>query len=313
MSNSKKAFDLGRDSVYVAEPIEDLRIVGGKDILPPDEAGPLDTEWEEGMPLKDLKRLKKPLTLEFKANIKHRGVTVPIVIAKIDDVATVVAGKSRVRALRAANRERKLEGLPLLKVKCVIQRDTSKAALLSTMVRENNHRRDDDLGDRIEKAKEMLDSGMSEADVANEFGVKQTTLRGWLDFDDHATDATKQAVKEGRVPASTAAELAKITDPEEQNKTLATMLTAPEKKARSARAAKALRRGKQGSKSASDRVSQQFLLKHVQNISHSRGTERSIAFWEGAEEMLKLVLGEDCDERLQNALAKAREQPAIAA
>lgn len=313
MSNNKKAFDLGRDSVYVAEPIEDLRIVGGKGVLSPDEAGPLDTEWEEGMTLKDLKRLKKPLTPEFKANVAYRGVTVPIVIAKIDDVATVVAGKSRVRALRAANRERKRQGLPLLKVKCVIQRDTSKAALLSTMVRENNQRRDDDLEDRIEKAIEMIDSGMSEEDVAAEYGVKVTTLRGWLVFYDNATDATKQAVKEARLPASTAAEVALIKDPDEQNQLLTKLLTAPDKKSRSARAAKALRRGKQGSKSASDRKSQQLLLTHVQGINHgARASERSLAFWEGAEEMLKLVLGENCDERLQNALAKARE-PAVAA
>lgn len=309
MSN-KKAFALSRDSVYVAEPIEDICIMGGRGTLPDDESGPLDTESSDGMSIKDLRRLRKALSPEFMANVAAHGVTVPIVIAKIDDVATVIAGKSRVRALRVANRERKRRGEPLLKVKCVIQRDTSKAALISTMVRENNNRRDDDLGDRIEKAKEMLDAGMGEEDVANEFGVRQATLRGWLDFDDHATDATKKAVKDGRVPASTAAELAKIRDPDEQNKTLASMLAAPEKKARSARAAKALRRGKEGSTSASDRASQKLALEYIQNLKHARATPTAMAFWEGAEEALKMVLGQPCDERLTNALAKAREQPA---
>lgn len=310
---NKKAFDLSRDSVYVAEPIEDLRIIGGKGVLPADEAGPLDTEWEDGMPLKDLKRLKQGLSPEFKANIAARGVTTPIIIAKIDDMAVVVAGKSRVRALRAANRDRKKKGEPLLKVKCVIQRDTSKAALLATMVTENNARRDDDLGDRIEKLKEMLDAGISEADAATHFAVKQTTIRGWLQFDDHATDLTKQMVRENRLPASTAAELAKVTDPDEQNKLLETMLAAPEKRSKSARAAKALRRGKEGMKSASDRRTQQMLLEHLQSLDHPRASPATIQFWEGAEAMLKLVLGEkDTDERLIEALKGAREAKADA-
>jgi hypothetical protein len=181
-------------------------------------------------------------------------------------------------------------------------------ALIATMVSENNARRDDDLGDKIEKLKAMLDSGISEDDAAKHFSVKQTTIRGWLAYEDAATDQTKQAVKEGRVPASTAAELAKIKDPDEQNAALAQMIAAPEARGRSARAAKVVRRGKQGSKSASDRRSQQLLLAHVVGMSHGvRASEKSMAFWEGAEEMLKLVLGENCDERLSNALIKARE------
>lgn len=304
---SKKAFDLSRDSVYVAEPVEDLRIIGGKGVLPADESGPLDTEWEPGMPLNDLKRLKKALDPEFKANVGFRGVIVPIVIAKIDDMATVVAGKSRVRALRAANRERKKRGEPLLKVKCVIQRDTSNGALMATMVTENNARRDDDLYDKIEKLKSMLDAGISEEDAAKHFSVKQTTIRGWLAFEDAATDKTKQAVREGRLPASSAAELAKIKEPDEQNAALDKLLTAPAPRARSARAAKVLRRGKAGSKSASDRKSQQLLLGHIAKMDHPRVSEKTLAFWEGAEEMLKLVLGQEADERLVETLVKARE------
>jgi hypothetical protein len=306
MSN-KKSFDMARDSIYVADPSQ-LCIVGGKGVLPPDEAGDLDTEWEAGMPLNDLKRLKKPLEEPFKANIAHRGVNTPVIIAKINDVATVIAGKSRIRAARAANYARKKRGEPLIKVKCVMQRDVTHGALVATMVSENNARRDDDLSDKIEKLKTMLDSGISEEDAATHFAVKQTTIKGWLAYEDAATDLTKQAVKDGRVPASTAAELAKIKDPDEQNAALAQMIAAPEARGRSARAAKVVRRGKQGSKSASDRKSQQLLLSHVTGMSHGvRASEKSMAFWEGAEEMLKLVLGETCDERLVNALGKARE------
>lgn len=308
MTGKKKAFDLPRDSVYSAEPIADLRIIGGAGLLVEEESGELDTEYADGMPLKDLRRLKKALDEEFCANVAFHGVKIPIIIAKIEDVATVVAGKSRVRALRRANHARLERGEPLMRVRCIIQRDTTHEALFATMVTENNARRDDDLADKIEKAIAMIDSGKySEQDVALHFTVKQTTLRGWLDFDDHATDATKQAVKEGRVGASTAAELAKIHDPEEQNKALAEMLIAPEPRGRSARAAKMLRKGGAKVGNASDRKTQVTLLSFMQAASHPRASEKTMAWWEGAEEMLKLVTGsKETDEKLLKILNEAR-------
>lgn len=307
MTGKKKAFDLPRDSVYSAEPIADLRIIGGAGILCEEESGELDTEWEEGMPLKDLRRLKRPLDEEFCANIAFRGVNTPIIVAKIDDVATVIAGKSRVRAARRENHARLERGEELMRIRCIIQRDTSHSALLATMVSENNARRDDELYDKIEKAKTMIDGGISEESVAKSFAVKQTTVRGWLDFDDHATDATKQAAKDGRIGASTAAELAKMHDPDEQNKALAELLIAPEPRARSARAAKMLRKSSSKVGNASDRKTQTTLLTFMQNASHPRVSEKTIAWWEGAEEMLKLVMGaKDTDERLLKTLHEAR-------
>lgn len=307
MTGIKKAFDQPRDSIYSMEPIADLCIVGGKGILTEEESGELDTEYTDGQPLKDLRRLKKPLDPEFCANIAYRGVNTPIIIAKINDVATVIAGKSRVRAARRANHERLEKGEALMRIRCVMQRDTSHAALLATMVSENNARREDDLSDKIEKAIAMIDAGISEDDVATHFAVKLTTIRGWLAFHDHATELTKQAVKEGRVGASSAAELAKIHDAGEQNKALETMLIAPEPRGRSARAAKMIRKSSSKVGNASDRKTQVALLTHLQGASHPRANEKTLAFWEGAEEMLKLVTGvKGTDERLIKMLAEAR-------
>lgn len=307
MTGIKKAFDQPRDSIYSMEPIADLCIMGGKGILCEEEAGELDTEWEDGMPLKDLRRLKKPLEEEFCANIAYRGVNTPIIIAKINNVATVIAGKSRVRAGRRANHVRLERGEPLLRIRCVMQRDITPAALLSTMVSENNARREDDLGDKIEKAMAMADLSISEEDIATHFAIKVTTLRGWLAFHDSATDETKQAVKDGRIGASSAAELAKISDPVEQNTALQTMLIAPEPRGRSARAAKMIRKSSAKVGNASDRKTQVVLLTHMQAASHPRVGEKTLAFWQGAEEMLKLVTGaKDTDERLIKMLHEAR-------
>jgi hypothetical protein len=294
----KKAFNLSRDSVYVADPIDDLRIIGAKGILSAEEAGPLDTEAEEAMPLRDLRRLRRALPGPFAANIATRGVNVPIIIVKIDDVAVVVEGKSRVRAARAANRERKKAGEPLLKIKCVIQRDNRPLALLATMVSSNNARMEDDFLDKLEKLKSYLDLGGSEADAALHFGVQQQTIRGWLAFDDQATDETKAAVKEGRLGSSAAAELARIKDPDEQRVKLQTMLTAPDKKGRSVKAARAARGGAKNGPALTGKRTQKRVLASVQAMSHAKHGEKTIAFWEGVEETLKWLAGDEHDARL---------------
>lgn len=306
----KKAFDLGRDSIYVADPIADLRICGARGVVPADEAGDLDTAPGPDVSVKDQRRLSHPLKEGLKENVYRRSVTTPIVIAKIDDVATVVEGKSRVRAARAANRRRAADGLPLMRVRCVIQRDTSALAIAATVISGNNAREDDDLTDKIEKLKSYLALGASEADAAVAFTVSPKTIRGWLDYDDHATDETKRAARDGQLTASTAAELARIKDPDTQRAALAKMVTAPGVKDRSARAARALRRGTEGVASATDRKSQKLLLSHVDVMlrdGRARRTSREEEFWRGVRETLRLVTAQEVTrEELLTALAEAR-------
>lgn len=305
-TTTKKAFDLSRDSVYTADPITELRICGASGVVPDEEAGDLDTEPGPDVPVQDQKRLARTLKPGFLANIARDGVRTPITIAKIDDVATVIAGKSRVRAARAANRRRAKEGMPLIKIRCVMLRDTSKGSILSAMIGENNAREEDDLADRIEKLKALLASGASENDAATTFGVKIGTIRGWLDFDDHATDETKKAVKNG-LPASTAAEVAKIKDPDEQRDTLAKIMSAPGTKQRSARAARALRRGANGTPTATDRNSQVLLRDHVEKMIERGDLNKDARFWDGVHHALRLITGaKDIDDRLVKILAEAR-------
>lgn len=300
----KKGFNLSRDSVYVADPTTDLCIQGGLTLLPEEESGDLDTEADDKVLVDDRRRLIAPLSEGFIAAIDHAGVRTPILIAKIDDVAVVIDGKSRVRAARLSNLRRAKDGRPPIKVKCVVQRDTSKVSIVGTMIEANNARRDDSLVDRIEKLRYFLSVGGSEADAAIHFNVAPKTITGWLDFDDHATNETKKSAQEGRLSASAAAELAKIYDPDAQRAALEKMLSSGGVKERSARAVRRLVTG-QGNedKVATDRKSQVALLKH---INETRSSEDEGGYWDGVLHTLALVTGRaaDLDIKMNSELIK---------
>lgn len=307
VARTKKAFsDLGRDSVYVAEPISQLRICGGRGTLPSDEIGDLDTPLGPDVPVRDAQRLKRPLTDKFKAGVVKHGVKKPVIIAKIDDVATVIDGKSCVRAARAANRIRAKKGQPLLKLRCVMQRDVSQQAIMATLILTNNARTADDLSDRVQKLKAYLapEIGGSMEDAAILFNVERSTLQDWLDFDDRATDETKRAVQDGTIAASTGLEIAKIKDPDAQRATLARVVAEPAPRQRSARKVRSIVRGEADRPTATDRRSQRLLYDHVaKTCDHARDD-----YWRGVLHALALVTAREdsVDFALQKALREAR-------
>lgn len=225
---AKKAFKLPRDSIYSVDPGDHLCIVGGKGVLAGDERGKLDTA-PDGNQLEDLD-LREPLKDTFVANVDHYGVIVPIIVAKVDDVMVVVDGRTRVRAARAVNVGRKKRGEVPISIRCQMRReDKSGVNLIGAMITTNNQRRAETTASKIEKAKSMLARGGSEEDVALSFDVKPATVRGWLDFEDNATAATKRAAASGRLSATAAAQVARIKDPDKQNAALAKLLEAPGK------------------------------------------------------------------------------------
>jgi len=322
--STKKGFDLSRDSVYIADPF-DLCICGGKDILSDEESGPLDTAPGPDMKVKDLNRLRKPLDPTFAKSVHKRGVRHAIIIGKIDGVPMVIEGKERVRAARISNPKREEEGRPLIRLRCIVQRETDKLAILATIIEGNNQRMDDDLVDRIEKLKAWIADGGSEEDAAMHFRVQHETILGWLAFDDHATDETKQAVREGKIAASSGLEVAKVKDPDRQNAILTKMLSTGSKASRSARAVRALTRGVLDKPTASDRRSQLLLLSYVGAPTSTtardrqgpppavrQGGTRSEEFWRGVRETLVLVTGkgdvESLDPGLRQSLREARLQ-----
>jgi len=300
-TNNRRAFGFARGNLWSVDPM-DLCVIGGT-CLPTDERGPLDTDDGPTHDLYD-ERVSEPLTEEFVNSIDAHGVDTPILIVKLGDVATVIAGRKRVRAARIVNVRRKKRGEPPIKVDCKLKR-ASGAGLLAAMITENEARTDDGLLTKIEKLKRLMSRGVSPEDAAIHFSVGVATVKGWLAFEDNATVETKAAARAGRLSASAAAELTRIADPAVQREKLALMIGSGAKvSARAARAASRVARGKAAG--VSDKKTQKKLLHIVQSASHPNISEKTAAWWEGAEEMLKLVLGaDDIDKRLQGKLEEA--------
>ena len=308
-STTRRSFDLARDSIYVADPITELRICGGRGVLPREESGDLDTPPGPDLRVADQRRLEQAILPQTLTSVDRVGVIEPVVIARIDDVPTVIAGKGRVRAARRSNRLRVEDGRPLIKVKCVTQRDVSAQAIMATLIAENNLRTEDTLADRVEKLRAFLSCGGAEVDAAVHFGVTQSTIRDWLTFDDHATDQVKTAAREGKVSASTAAELARIRDPDRQRAALGQVLGRSGKKQRSARAVRAIARGETQPDRATDRRSQLLLLTHLSDDQDSRWSGEDSEYWRGVVDALRLVTGTETtavEGDLVQALGAAR-------
>ncbi len=314
-TTSKKAFDLSRDSIYVAEPITELCLVGGQNPefkLPEDQWGDLDTEADDTHALYD-ERLSLPLSEEFIANIDAYGVLVPILIAKVDGLACVVAGRQRVRAARVVNRRRKARGEPLIKIRCAVRR-SNDSGLLGAMIVENEARMDDAVETKISKLRRLLDRGVSEADAAITFGCSQATIRGYLAYDDHATDSVKKAVESGRISQTAAAHVVKLKDPEKQQAALDVLLSQPAGSKLSRRAAKTAAKRVAKPESTAENMTrreQKRFIDFVQGLPHPNASEKTLAWWQGVEDALKLVVGsEGVDERLTATLAKFRAEVA---
>jgi hypothetical protein len=298
--NSKRSFDFARNTMWTIDP-DDLCIVGGK-AMPAAERGSIDTDDGEEHELYD-PRILEPLTEEFILNIDAHGVDTPILIAKIDDVPVVIAGKTRVRAARVVNRRRKSKGEPPLKIDCKIKREKT-SQLLAAMIVENENRHDDGIPAKIDKLKKLMGRGVSTEDAAVVFGVKVKTVKGWLAFEDNAITETKKAAEAGRLSHTAAATLARIKDPDEQRAQLDRLLSTEGRVSKAvARAAAQGVNGKKVVISVGDKRTQRRLLTYVQNISHGSASEKTMAWWQGIEDALKLVIGEeDVNPRLVGKL-----------
>jgi hypothetical protein len=307
--NKKRAFDFGRSNLWSIDP-DDICIIGGKD-LPKDEQGPLDTEADESHPLYDGPRLAVALSPEFVNSVFTVGVKVAVGITKIDDHATVVFGRTRIRAARVANKRRLAQGLPLLKVNCVMERDTTAIGLAGTMIVENEGRRDDGPTAKVEKLKRYMAMGVSLEDAMIRFHQPTSVGQSWLNYEDHATTKTKKAVESGKISLTAAITLVRIKDPEEQNTALAELLTTAGNGKVTQREVKLAVKGNKPKSIVGihDKKTQMRFLEMVQSKSHANATEKTLAYWDGIEQAFKIMMGDDdVDQKLVKMLDDVRAQ-----
>lgn len=236
---AKKAFDLSRNSIYVADPMQ-LCVIGALAIWPDAVIGEHDTHHKEGEhELWDSTLHETPTEAEVR-NVDAYGVIEPIVIAKLDDVPTVVDGRQRVHRARLANIARKARGEPPISIECKVAR-LKAGRLDELMIAANEVRRKEEApAARLAKLQRLLARGVSIEDAAVVFGLGAQTLKGWLSFADRAVPELRKAVESGVVSMSAAVTIARRPATEQAE----ALAKAPTPTARAARSAVSPRPGR---------------------------------------------------------------------
>lgn len=308
----------------------DLAIDGGK-ILPTDEQGPLDTDEDASSPLYDERLRSTKLTPEFISTITAPGIIdTPITVRKIKGVPFVVVGRKRVRTVRwiEAHREELVKAgtLPAdfeILIPAIPADSGDHLELMEKLIRENQGRENDTFEVIVAKLKRYIAAVKEETGedctperAASMFNMKPQQIKAWLKFDATALDAVKAAVYADKLSVSAGMEIARnAKTPEAQEKALAAAVAAAgangKTSTQAARAAaKKIVRPDQNL-GVTDRRTQRQLLQTLQDTAHAlpkNTSEKMYAWYQGAEDMLELILGEQtADKRLVDMLERVRE------
>lgn len=199
-----KSFQGPRLNGFLLKP-EDLMIVG-IDVKDVDENNELHFLYDD--------RINLPLKEEFVLNIMALGVKKNIIVVRIGDMAYVVDGRQRVRAAREANRRLKRMGEPEMRVP-VVQQTGEEPLIMTVAISTNEFNVADTLLAKARKAQRLRDRGLSVAEIATAFGVTTKAVQNWEKIL-HLTLPVKQAIADGRVSASAAAQLYDLSSAEQQ-------------------------------------------------------------------------------------------------
>lgn len=301
-----------RGNLYSDNPMN-IGIIGGNVIENDDERGPLDTDPDlnhELFSAAQEARLREPLDEPFWRGIDFNGVKTPITVKKYNGVPFVVVGRRRLRAARRANAERAKRGEPPMIISYVIESTNDKAKLAGLVMLENTARLNDDIGSKIEQARSFMERFSCDVDVAAMYmNEKPNVVQSWLTFDERAIDDVKQAVFGGRMEISAGIEIVRAGTPDAQLAAFKAALDAslddsdgsepaddskPKKiSTRAARnAAKSVTKPNANAP-VDDKRTQKRVLQAMRDKNHGKAGEATLAFWEGAECMLALILGGD--------------------
>lgn len=304
-----------RTDVLLKNPLTELCLFGGLDLLDKSEHGPLDTHDNPSSPYHD-KRLMLPLVPEMVDSVTLRGVMVPIIVTRVCidgvDRLVVLEGRQRVRWARIANVRRAAQGLPEILVKCDVSRAAASDPLLamSIMVTGNEVRQDTDITMKIENAKRLMAHGADVHYLATHFGKPVGVIESWLRFDDTAITDVKRAVEAGQLALSAGMSIARLKDPAAQRQALSEV-TLPSGKPVSTRKAREVAKRIESPDAhigVSDKRTQRALLKLVEAKDHKGANKEALAWWSGVEAALRLIVGGDekPDEKLLALLGQAR-------
>lgn len=131
-------------------------------------------------PLYDSRAMEK-VDEDFVATIIDGGVIQPVSITKRNDEPWIVTGRRRTLGARRANEILRQQGQPEIMLPCTYKRATDER-LMRDIIVENEHRKDDNVIQKAEKAQRLIDTGHGVRDIAPMFGVSTQTINNWLSY-----------------------------------------------------------------------------------------------------------------------------------
>jgi ParB family chromosome partitioning protein len=250
---SKKSFlvdlhDATRTNVFNVDP-STLVIIG------------LDTDDDKSHPLYD-PRNELPMDEAMVFNIMRYGVIQTVSIKREGDSPVVVDGRQRVRCAREANKRLEAEGKMPIKVTVKMKRG-NEHELFGVMVSANEHRRQDGVLAKADKAGRMLEMGADIKEVAIAFGVTEQAVRNWLALLDVSSNVRK-AVETGTISPSAAAKLSTLSR-DEQNEALVEMVESGETTTKAATTR--VKRVKTGDKDAVSAPGKRILKRIIDHVN----------------------------------------------
>lgn len=209
---AKAAFDGKRGTTFRLDPFE-VRLVGG--------TGPIDVP-AAGHPLAD-PEAGKPAKPETIANIRLSGQIQPIKVYKDHDgTPTVVAGRGRLKAIRAINEQDGLEGDAKMLIVCeLVPPGTTVQELEEMSMAENAHRKQVDPLVSAQKAAAYIkrhggdDETLARCANANNLTVPR--LKQLLTLLERGSAGVVKAIKSGELGVQAALALIALP-PEEQDR-----------------------------------------------------------------------------------------------
>lgn len=201
---SKRGKSSGRSDLLLFDPIKDVVIIG------------LDTEDGPEHHLCDAESNATPVLENEVLFAMVHGVLQPVIGQRDGDKVIIVAGRGRVRKLRAANERLVKEGSEPWRLPIIVKRG-DEATMVALATAENLHRREISPLWRAHQANLLLEKGQSRDDVATVIGVLPKQLDNVLKLLQLSSKVSR-AVTGGSFSATAAAQLADLPKAEQDAK-----------------------------------------------------------------------------------------------